>query len=131
MASPRRYRFYRNPLLAIRGRRVGDERFAQTINDPIRNELVCSLSRYSVFWIVIAIVAIVWGIPVFGRCSDKAGLARFVWFIAKIHLMDIQDLEGLPRIASFLGLGMASLGVCYLRRRSQNDEPLAESEASV
>ena len=131
MASPRRYRLYRNPLLAIRGRRVGDERFAQTINDPIRNELVCSLSRYSVFWLVIAIVAIVWGIPVFGRCSDKAGLARFVWFIAKIHLMDMQDLEGLLRIASFLGLGMASLGVCYLHRRSQNDEPLAESEASA
>ncbi|MCH2567134.1 MAG: DUF2339 domain-containing protein [Pseudomonadales bacterium] len=118
-------------MLAIRGRRVVDERFAQTINDPIRNELVCSLSRYSVFWLVIAIVANVWGSPVFGRCSDKAGLARFVWFIAKIHLMDMQDLEGLPRIASFLGLGMASLGVCYLHRRSQNDEPLAESEASV
>ena len=80
---------------------------------------------------MIAIVAIVWGSPVFGRCSYKAGLARFVWFIAKSHLMDMQDLEGQLRIASFLGLGMASLGVCYLHRRSQNDEPLAESEASV
>ncbi|MAW29375.1 MAG: hypothetical protein CMP98_11295 [Gammaproteobacteria bacterium] len=84
MASPLRYRLYRNPLVAIRGRR-----------------------------------------------SYKAGLARFVWFIAKIFLVDMQDLEGLLRIASFLGLGMASLGVCYLHRRSQNDEPLAESEASV
>ena len=80
---------------------------------------------------MIAIVAIVWSSPVFGRRSYKAGLVRFVWFIAKIFLVDMQDLEGLLRIASFLGLGMASLGVCYLHRRSQNDEPLAESEASV
>ena len=80
---------------------------------------------------MIAIVAIVWSSPVFGRRSHKAGLVRFVWFIAKIFLVDMQDLEGLLRIASFLGLGMASLGVCYLHRRSQNDEPLAESEASV
>ena len=80
---------------------------------------------------MIAIVAIVWSSPVFGRRSYKAGLVRFVWFIAKIFLVDVQDLEVLLRIASFLGLGMASLGVCYLHRRSQNDEPLAESEASV
>lgn len=50
--------------------------------------------------------------------------------IAKIFLVGMSDIEGLLRIASFLGLGMALLGVSCLHRRLQNDEPQAESEAS-
>ncbi|MEM7364595.1 MAG: DUF2339 domain-containing protein [Pseudomonadota bacterium] len=88
------------------------------------------LYTYSVVWLVIAIVAILWGSRVFGRRCYQAGLALLALVIAKIFLVDMSDLEGLLRIASFLGLGMALLGVSYLHRRLQNDGPQAESEAS-
>lgn len=81
------------------------------------------LYTYSVVWLVIAIVAILWGSRVFGQRCYQAGLALLALVIAKIFIVDMSDLEGLLRVASFLGLGMALLGVSYLHRRLQNEDP--------
>ena len=80
------------------------------------------LYTYSVVWLLIAIVAILWGSRVFGQRCYQAGLALLALVIAKIFLVDMSDLEGLLRVASFLGLGMALLGVSYLHRRLQSED---------
>ena len=85
------------------------------------------LYTYSVVWLLIAIVAILWGSRVFGQRCYQAGLALLALVIAKIFLVDMSDLEGLLRVASFLGLGMALLGVSYLHRRLHGEDA-AEGE---
>jgi uncharacterized membrane protein len=37
--------------------------------------------------------------------------------IAKTFLFDMADLEGLLRVASFMGLGLSLLGLAYLYQR--------------
>lgn len=37
--------------------------------------------------------------------------------IGKIFLFDMADLEGLLRVASFMGLGLSLLGLAYLYQR--------------
>jgi uncharacterized membrane protein len=47
----------------------------------------------------------------------RAGIALLLLVIAKLFLIDMSDLDGLLRVASFLGLGLSLLGVAYLYQR--------------
>ncbi|MGF7172340.1 DUF2339 domain-containing protein [Azospirillum doebereinerae] len=46
-----------------------------------------------------------------------AGLALVLAVVAKVFLSDMEDLEGLYRVASFLGLGVSLIGIGYLYQR--------------
>jgi uncharacterized membrane protein len=37
--------------------------------------------------------------------------------ILKIFLIDLSDLDGLLRVASFMGLGLALVGISFLHQR--------------
>ena len=59
------------------------------------------------------------------------GLAMLALVIAKIFIVDMADLVGLMRVASFLGLGLSLLGLAFLHQRfapSGDTEDTANSE---
>jgi uncharacterized membrane protein len=58
-------------------------------------------------------------------------MALLMVVIAKIFLIDMDDLEGLLRVASFMGLGLSLLGLAYLHQRisrAKEDEDLITFE---
>ena len=81
------------------------------------------LYTYSAVWLVMAIAAILSGAWKFGHQCYRAGMLLLALVIAKIFLVDMSDLEGLLRVASFMGLGLALLGLAYLHQRIQPHQP--------
>ncbi|MGF1526707.1 MAG: DUF2339 domain-containing protein [Candidatus Competibacterales bacterium] len=77
------------------------------------------LYSYSAVWLVMAIMAILGGTWRFGQGCYRAGMALLALVIAKLFLVDLSDLQGLLRVASFMGLGLGLLGVAYLHQRLQ------------
>ena len=75
------------------------------------------LYTYSVVWLSMAVVAMLLGSWRFGQRCYRAGLLLLGLVIAKLFLVDMSDLEGLLRVASFMGLGLSLLGVSYLHQR--------------
>ena len=71
---------------------------------------------YSVAWMVMAVVTILAATRLGSKGGYKAGMGLLLVVIAKIFLIDMGDLEGLLRVASFMGLGLALLGLAYLYR---------------
>jgi uncharacterized membrane protein len=53
----------------------------------------------------------------FGANVYWAGFGLMMIVIAKTFLFDMADLEGLLRVASFMGLGLSLLGLAYLYQR--------------
>jgi uncharacterized membrane protein len=49
----------------------------------------------------------------------KAGMALLGLVIAKIFLVDMAGLQGLWRVAAFMGLGLALLGLAWMYRKAQ------------
>ena len=49
-----------------------------------------------------------------------SGSALLTVVIAKIFIIDMSDLQGLLRVASFMGLGLSLLGLAWLHRRMQD-----------
>ena len=77
------------------------------------------LYTYSAVWLVMAIIAILGGAWRFGEQCYRAGMILLALVIAKLFLIDMSDLEGLLRVASFMGLGLGLLGISYLHQRIQ------------
>ena len=75
------------------------------------------LYTYSAVWLLLAMGALVAGGVWRRRRLYRAGMALLAVVIAKIFLVDMDDLEGLLRVASFMGLGVALLGLAWLHRR--------------
>ncbi|MEM9531164.1 MAG: DUF2339 domain-containing protein [Pseudomonadota bacterium] len=75
------------------------------------------LYTYSAVWLVIALGALLAGSWWRQQTLYKAGLAVLGVVIAKLFLVDLAGLEGLLRVASFMGLGLSLLGVAYLHQR--------------
>ena len=46
-----------------------------------------------------------------------AGLVLVLAVVAKVFLSDMSDLEGMYRVASFLGLGVSLVGIGWLYQR--------------
>ncbi len=78
---------------------------------------------YSVVWLICAVFALLGGSWRFGRQCYQWGMALLAVVILKIFLLDMGDLEGLWRVASFMGLGLALLGVAFLHQKIQALRP--------
>ncbi len=77
------------------------------------------LYTYSVVWMLMAIAGVLlgtrWGI----KDVYKAGMGLLTLVIAKIFLVDMSGLDGLWRVAAFMGLGLSLLGLAWLYKRMQ------------
>jgi uncharacterized membrane protein len=72
---------------------------------------------YSAVWIVAALGLLAVGILRGEGLWRKAALAVLAVTVLKVFLYDMGDLTGLLRVASFLGLGLALIGLGFLYRR--------------
>lgn len=77
------------------------------------------LYTYSAVWLLLAMAAVLGGAWRFGRDCYRGGMLLLLLVVAKLFLVDMSDLEGLLRVASFLGMGLGLLGIAYLHRRLQ------------
>lgn len=79
------------------------------------------LYTYSLVWLVVAVLAVLAGTRHRVEPLYKAGMAVLLVVIAKIFIVDMSDLDGLLRVASFMGLGLTLLGLSYLYKRLSED----------
>ena len=72
---------------------------------------------YSAVWLLFALVLLAAGIA--GRTAQLryASLAVLVLAVLKVFLIDLSDLEGLLRVASFFGLGLCLVGIGFIYQR--------------
>jgi uncharacterized membrane protein len=75
------------------------------------------LYTYSAVWMTMAVAAILIAARRLSAPIHRAGIGLLLLVIAKLFLIDMSDLDGLLRVASFLGLGLSLLGVAYLYQR--------------
>jgi uncharacterized membrane protein len=66
---------------------------------------------YSLAGLVVAIGLILAGMRLPDKALRLAGLALLTATLLKVFLIDASELEGLYRILSFLGLGIALIGI--------------------
>ncbi|MEX2334409.1 MAG: DUF2339 domain-containing protein [Pseudohongiella sp.] len=75
------------------------------------------LYTYSAVWLVMAVAAMLAGAARYGQRVYRVGLGLLVVVIAKLFLVDMADLDGMLRVASFMGLGLSLLGLAYLYQK--------------
>jgi uncharacterized membrane protein len=72
---------------------------------------------YSIAWLLFGVALLVggfrWNLP----ALRHAGMGLVCLVVAKVFLIDMAGLQGLLRVASFLGLGAALMGLGYAYRR--------------
>lgn len=72
------------------------------------------LYTYSSVWLLMSVATIIYGAYKNNKDAQKAGIIALLIVIAKDFFWDMRDLDGLWRVVSFLGLGLALLGIAYL-----------------
>ena len=72
------------------------------------------LYTYTFVWLLMAVACLLAGSIHFGNSVYRAGFGLMMGVIGKIFLFDMAGLEGLLRVASFMGLGLSLLGLAYL-----------------
>jgi uncharacterized membrane protein len=72
---------------------------------------------YSAVWLALALGLFVAGLRFSKRYVRYAGLGVMVLVVLKVFLWDMSNLEGLLRIASFIGLGLCLVGIGWLYQR--------------
>jgi uncharacterized membrane protein len=72
---------------------------------------------YSVVWLVCALLLFVAGLRLGRQYIRYAGLGVMALVVCKVFLWDMSGLEGLWRIASFVGLGLCLVGIGWLYQR--------------
>lgn len=94
------------------------------------------LYSYSLVWLLMAASAILIGSLRQWMHLYQAGMLLLLITIAKIFLIDMSDLIGLLRVASFMGLGLCLLGLAFvhqwlsLRRAAVSEPPEASTPAN-
>jgi uncharacterized membrane protein len=78
------------------------------------------LYTYSAAWLIYGVVLLGAGIRTGEPMLRYAGLAILMLTSVKVFLIDMGDLAGLYRVASFLGLGLSLVGIGYLYQRFVN-----------
>jgi uncharacterized membrane protein len=63
------------------------------------------------------VVLLALGVKMHSQALRYASAAVVLLTILKVGLVDASDLTGLYRVASFLGLGIALIGIGYLYQR--------------
>ncbi|MBS9715569.1 DUF2339 domain-containing protein [Pseudohalocynthiibacter aestuariivivens] len=81
--------------------------------EPTNGELYA----YSAVWIVFALCLLFIGIVRVSVPLRYASLAVLMVTVAKVFLLDMSDLSGLFRVASFLGLGLTLIGIGRVYQR--------------
>ncbi len=72
---------------------------------------------YSAVWLAFALALFIAGLRLAKQYIRYAGLAVMVLVVLKVFLWDMSSLEGLYRIASFIGLGLCLVGIGWLYQR--------------
>lgn len=72
---------------------------------------------YSAVWLGFALALFVAGIRLGKQYVRMAGLAVMALVVLKVFALDMSSLEGLYRIASFIGLGLCLVGIGWLYQR--------------
>jgi len=72
---------------------------------------------YSAIWLLFALALLAAGITARVAQLRYASLAVLVLVVLKVFLVDLSDLEGLLRVASFLGLGLCLVGIGFIYQR--------------
>ncbi len=72
---------------------------------------------YSVVWLVFAFALLMYGLIKQRPVARYAALVVLVITVLKVFLSDMSGLEGLWRVASFLGLGLSLVAIGYLYQR--------------
>jgi uncharacterized membrane protein len=72
---------------------------------------------YSAVWLAAALVLFLVGIRLSQKHVRYAGLGVIILVVLKVFLLDMSGLEGLLRIASFIGLGLSLVGIGWLYQR--------------
>lgn len=72
---------------------------------------------YSVVWMLMAISAVLFGARFKTKGLYQAGMMLLLVVIAKIFLIDMAGLDGLWRVASFMGLGLSLLALAWFYRK--------------
>lgn len=75
------------------------------------------LYTYSAVWLLLASAALLAGSWRERRGLYRSGMALLLVVVAKLFLIDMSDLTGLWRVASFMGLGLALLALAWLHQR--------------
>lgn len=85
---------------------------------------------YSVVWLVFAFIVLMYGLIKKRAVARYAALLVLVVTVLKVFLSDMGDLQGLWRVASFLGLGLSLVGIGFLYQRFLY-QPKAEATKPV
>ena len=72
---------------------------------------------YSFVWLACALLLFVIGLRMNRQYIRYAGLGVMALVVCKVFLFDMSGLEGLYRIASFIGLGLCLVGIGWLYQR--------------
>lgn len=80
------------------------------------------LYAYSIVWLLMATGAILAAAGLKIQGLHRAGMGLLLLVVAKIFLVDMSDLEGLLRVASFMGLGLSLLGIAFLYQKLSKKE---------
>lgn len=75
------------------------------------------LYTYSAVWLVMAVIALLVSIWRMSLESYRAGMLLLLVVVAKIFLIDMAELDGLWRVASFMGLGLTLLALAWVHKR--------------
>ncbi|WP_043318684.1 DUF2339 domain-containing protein [Microbulbifer sp. HZ11] len=81
------------------------------------------LYTYSAVWLALAVTAILLGSWRGWRNCYQGGMAVLALVIVKLFLVDMSGLEGLLRVASFMGMGLALLGIAFLHQKLGQQRP--------
>ncbi len=83
---------------------------------------------YSIAWLLTALGLLAYGIMYGSKTARVASLGFMLITVAKVFLLDAGQLEGLYRVASFLGLGLSLIGlsVFYTRYIFRQEEGQTE-----
>ena len=75
------------------------------------------LYTYSIVWLLFGVALLAVGAVRRVAALRHAGMALVCLVVAKVFLVDMAGLQGLLRVVSFLGLGVALMGLGYAYRR--------------
>lgn len=92
---------------------------------PVSNP---ELLAYSAVWLVIAVGVLLAGLQWSNQSWHRQGIILLGLVVAKIFLIDMDDLSGLLRVASFLGLGLALLGLSFLHQKLAPTSEASETQ---
>ncbi len=82
-----------------------------------QSESIAESYAYSAVWLVLALALFVAGIRLGRQVVRYAGLGVMTLVVLKVFLWDMSSLEGLYRIASFVGLGLCLVAIGWLYQR--------------